>query len=78
VRDSTITDNGYNGVRSERGSHVIDSEVTGNGTDGSCGVSTICADIQSKERPQVDGTTCETSWSYASVADWDVCSLDPM
>jgi hypothetical protein len=57
------------------------SNVTGNGTNDACGVSTPCFDLMARQRPKVDpGATCGISGSppfpdEPSVS-WGVCALD--
>jgi hypothetical protein len=82
VSDSTVTDNGLHGlVMNEEDSTTRASGVTatGNGTDASCGVSQVCADVATIVEPTVVGSTCETSYVLDSGmpgSSWSVCSLD--
>jgi hypothetical protein len=84
---STISGNGTGGVaagpnRGCNAGHVAlkDSTVTGNGTDGSCGVAFSCADVQvCRKKPKLIGTsTCDHSCKTSAVPCdvWGVCALD--
>jgi hypothetical protein len=81
VRGSTVENNGIHGVRvfSDVAPKIVDSIVTGNGTDASCGVGQTCADIASEDFPIVVDTTCDTSYELFSGfpgTTWGVCSSD--
>jgi Right handed beta helix region len=81
---ATVTGNALHGAAQFSlvpGCHyrAIDSTITGNGTDASCGVSQTCADVASCSLPSVDASTCDTSYDTTSGfpgSDWGVCSLD--
>ncbi|HXC51391.1 MAG TPA: right-handed parallel beta-helix repeat-containing protein [Candidatus Limnocylindrales bacterium] len=86
VRASTITGNAIGGIvsadgggiRLDHGPIVADSTVIGNDVDPDCGVTIICPDFYTVQKPRLNGTTCETSYDPQTDTDWDVCSLDPM
>ena len=58
---------------------LIDSHVTGNGTDPGCATTKICSDLSTHKIPRLDATsTCDVSWKEdADVpGSWGVCALD--
>lgn len=75
VQDSTVTDNGENGVSGERQLQVFGSTVVGNGMGPSCTSPWGCVDIRSVIRPLVVDTTCDTSGAPPN-GNWGVCALD--
>jgi hypothetical protein len=96
VTRSSITGNGTFGVTADqtlsvsvgdgcrRGRTVVtlkDTTVTGNDTDPDCGVTELCADVATCDKPpRLSGTsTCERSHMNSTGfpgGDWDVCTLD--
>lgn len=80
LRNSSITGSALSGVHTNK-SVLVDSSVTGNGTDPECGVTQRCADLRTFNKPLMRRSTCETSSvAYGAVippyTDWDVCALD--
>ncbi len=88
VQESTVTDNGCDGVRGYHSSlssppaytgvNVQASIVTGNALSVEFAAGECDADITTEIQPIVVGTTCNTSHSDVSGTDWDKCALDPM
>ena len=83
--NATIIGNGRGGVYAANvGVARVDNSpvasgctITGNNTGPNCGVSYVCADLYSLQKPRLNDTTCETSYNASDDTDWDVCSLDP-
>ena len=92
---STITGNGTFGVTADQtlsvsvgngcreGKTIVvlkNSTVTGNDVDPDCGVTELCADIATCDRPpRLKNSTCEHSHQNSTGnpgGDWDVCTLD--
>jgi hypothetical protein len=76
---TTITNNGFYGIDgwTDRGHGVrlIDSTVTGNGTDPLCGTQP-CADVAGVRQPRVVNSACSTSLNISKGGTWGVCTLD--
>lgn len=82
---SVISNNGLHGVSTIATMiecpdvTIVDSTVTGNGTDAVCGVAETCADVAACNLPTVTNTTCNTSYDVNSGfpgTSWGVCALD--
>jgi len=81
LRGSTVSGFGLSGVHAFRAG-LNSSTVAGNGSDGDCNVTRVCADLFTFAKPRLRTSSCDTS-SVASSnenpsanPDWDVCSLD--
>lgn len=58
---------------------LVDSHVTGNGTDPGCGTTKICSDLSTHKKPKLDATsTCDVSWKETAdvPGSWGICALD--
>lgn len=58
---------------------LVDSHVTGNGTDPGCGSTKICSDLSTHKKPKLDATsTCDVSWKETAdvPGSWGICALD--
>jgi hypothetical protein len=83
LEGSSVTGNESNGVVGSRRIKLVDSDVTGNGTQPDCGqVNHACADLLSENPPWLDGaSTCGLSAKLPLPAGqlqvpWGVCTND--